>query len=317
MTILGDDFELQNKEEINMNDLINRKRDSFVGYYEVELVDDHSEVTFPMSIMYPTSVQGRVERIGQYSLDVSINSALKEGVYPLIIISHGSGGSHLLYRTLAYHLASNGFIVGMPEHPFNNRNNNKLAGTVENLENRPRHLSIAINWFFNSKKFSKFLKPNSVSIIGHSMGGYTALAVAGGMPTSFPNESLDGQTRKINVTNDSRIKALVLLAPAAVWFREKGALSKVDIPILMLAGEKDEYTPQYHSKIVLEGVPDINKIQYRVIKNPGHFSFLSPFPKSMISETFLPSQDPAGFDRERFHHELNDEVLKFLLSETY
>jgi pimeloyl-ACP methyl ester carboxylesterase len=37
--------------------------------------------------------------------------------------------------------------------------------------------------------------------------------------------------------------ALVLLAPASAWFRNEGALSAVNIPLLMLFGEKDEYTP--------------------------------------------------------------------------
>ena len=78
----------------------------------------------------------------------------------MILISHGSGGSHLVYRTLAHHLARNGFIVGMPEHPFNNRNNNTLEGTVENLINRPRHIRTAIDWFFDSWKFARSLKPD-------------------------------------------------------------------------------------------------------------------------------------------------------------
>ena len=302
-------------KEINMKPPIEEKLDTFVGYREVELVDEHKGITFPMAVMYPTCVPGRAEKLGPYSMNVSINSAPKEGVFPLILISHGSGGGHLLYRTLAHHLASNGFIVGLPEHPFNNRNNNSLEGTVENLTNRPRHLSIAINWFFRSSEFKGFLKPDSVSIIGHSMGGYTALVVAGGVPTSFPHESPSKQPEQISVAPDPRVKALVLLAPATVWFMAKGALSEVNLPILMLTAEKDKFTPDFHGQIIFEGVPDNSKIQHRIIENAGHFSFLSPFPESMIKKEFLPSQDPSGFNRESFHHELNAEVLEFLLHE--
>jgi predicted dienelactone hydrolase len=291
--------------------------DTFVGYYVVELVDEHSSVTFPMAVMYPTFSPGKTERFGPYSLNVAIDAAPKEGVFPLILVSHGSGGLHLGYRTLAHHLACNGFVVGMPEHPFNNRNNNTLEGTVENLTNRPRHIWTAINWFFDSKKFARFLKPDDVSIIGHSIGGYTALAVAGGVPTSFPHESSDRLSRQISVTPDCRVKALVLLAPASVWFKDVGALSGVKVPILMLVGEKDEYTPYgYHAQIILDGVPDNAKIQYRIVENAGHFSFLSQFPESMTNAAFPPSQDPFGFDRENFQHELNAEVLDFLLRKT-
>lgn len=292
------------------------KTDNFVGYCEVELVDDHMGITFPMAVMYPTCTPGKIENLGPYSMNVSINSVPKEGIFPLILISHGSGGGHLLYHTLAHHLACNGFIVGIPEHPFNNRNNNSLEGTVENLTNRPRHLRTAINWFFVSMEFARFLKPDSVSIIGHSLGGYTALAVAGGVPTSFPHESSNKQPQQISVTPDHRVKALVLLAPASVWFMAKGALCEVNLPILMLTAEKDKYTPCFHAQIILDGVPENAKIQHRIVENAGHFSFLSPFPQSMTKEAFPPSQDPSGFNRESFHHELNAEVLDFLLHET-
>lgn len=289
---------------------------TFVGYCEVELLDEMSDATFPMAVFYPSYTPGRTERLGPYSVDVAKNAELKEGVFPLVLISHGSGGAHLLYQTLAHHLARNGFIVGMPEHPFNNRNNNTLVNTVENLVNRPRHIRTAINWFYDNKNFARFLKPDCVAIIGHSMGGYTALALAGGVPTSFPNESSDGQPHLISVVSDCRIKALVLLAPASVWFKAKGALKGVDVPILMFLGEKDEHTPSFHAQIILEGVFDKSKIQYRVIKNAGHFSFLSPFPDSMINVMFPPSQDPDGFNRKRFHKKLNAEVLGFLTHNT-
>lgn len=301
------------KEKRSMKSLMREKKNSFVGYCKVELVDNHCGVMFPMSVMYPTYEDGKIEELGQFSLDLSINAKPKEGKFPLILISHGSGGSHLLYRTLAHYLACNGFIVGMPEHPFNNRNNNTLEGTVENLENRPRHIHTAIDWFFESEKFARFLKADSISMIGHSMGGYTSLAVAGGIPTSFPNESLDGKPKQINVEHNRKIKSLVLLAPATVWFKDKGALSGVDIPILMIAGEKDQYTPHFHAQIVLEGVADNSKIKYKIIENAGHFSFLSPFPQSMIKPEFIPSQDPFGFHREKFHNELNIEILDFLM----
>lgn len=297
------------QEELTNNEM-------FAGYQKVELVDDQMGITFPMIVMYPSCTPERTEKLGPYYIDVSINATPKEGVFPLVLISHGTGGTPLVYRTLARHLARNGFIVGMPEHPFNNLNNNSWEGTVENLTNRPRHIRMSIDWFLNSKYFARFLKPDVVALIGHSMGGYTALAAAGGVPTSFPHESPDGQPHLIHVTPDPRIKALVLLAPASVWFKDDDALNAVDIPILMLVGEKDQYTPYFHAQLILNGVPDKKKVQHRVVANAGHFSFLSPFPESMKNVSFPPSQDPPGFNRERFQHELNTEITEFLLRHT-
>ncbi|MDR2178690.1 MAG: hypothetical protein LBP21_00150 [Synergistaceae bacterium] len=280
---------------------------SFTGYRSVELRGEPASAAFPMMIMYPAWVCERSEG-GPLK-----NGTPEKGPFPLAVISHGSGGTPLLYRTLARHLANNGFVVGIPEHPFNNRNDNSLAGTVENLINRPEHVRSAVDWFFESKVFSPLLKPDTVAVIGHSMGGYTALALAGGVPTPLPREAGGEYAAPIDVKPDPRVKTLVLLAPAAIWFRGRGALSKVKIPILMLVGEKDKHTPyERHARLILEGVPDRTKIQCKVVENAGHFSFLSPFPKHMIKESFPPSQDPPGFDRVRFHHAMNAEILNFL-----
>lgn len=294
-------------KEIGKNDVM------FAGYRRVELFDEQLDITFPMFVMYPTITPEKLEKIGPYHLNVSSNAVTQEGVFRLVLISHGTGGSPLVYRTIARHLARNGFVVGMLEHPYNNRNDNTLEGTIDNLTIRPKHISMAIDWFFNSEDFTKFLKPDSVSVIGHSMGGYTALAASGGIPSSFPNESSDEKSHLINVTPDYRIKSLVLLAPASVWFKTKGALEGINIPVLMLVGEKDQFTPYFHAEIIFNGITDNTKIQHRIVENAGHFSFLSPFPKEMMNASFLPSQDPPGFNREYFHHELNEEITEFLL----
>ncbi len=301
------------KEKINTNQLAKGKKEFFVGYCEAELVDNYCGVTFPMSVMYPTHQEGKIEAIGPFHLDVSINAQPTEGEFPLVLISHGSGGGNLLYRTLAHYLAHNGFIVGMPEHPFNNFNNNTLEGTIENLESRPRHINIVIDWFFESENFSKVIKPDSISIIGHSTGGCTALSVAGGIPTSLPNESLDGKPKQINVAHKRKINSLVLLAPGTVWFKEKGALGGVDIPILMITAEKDQFIQPFQAQIVLDGVADSSKVEHRIVENAGHFSFLSPFPEFMITPDFFPALDPAGFDRQKYHNELNLEIFDFLM----
>jgi predicted dienelactone hydrolase len=306
------EFEDMKNEEINMNQLTKEIKESYVGYYEVELVDNNCGVTFPMSVMYPTDQEGKIEAIGPFPLDVSINEQPKEGRFPLVLISHGSGGGNLLYRTLAHYLAGHGFIVGMPEHPFNNFNNNTLEGTLENLESRPRHINIAIDWFLGSEKFSRSIKSDSISIIGHSTGGCTALTVAGGVPTSLPNESLDGKPRQINVAHDIKISSLVLLAPGTVWFQEKGALGGVDIPILMINAKKDEFIEPFQAQIVMEGVVDSSKVEQRIVENAGHFSFLSPFSEFMITPEFFPAMDPDGFDRQKFHNELNLWIYDFL-----
>jgi len=288
----------------------------FVGYCTLNVNDSALVVTFPVLVFYPTNTPGQVEKLGSYPMDVALNAPLKAGTFPLILISHGTGGTPLVYRNLAYYLALHGFVVGLPEHPFNNRDNDAWAGTMQNLAARPRHLQLTINHIFDDPRFAPALKPNMVGLIGHSLGGYTALALAGGQPMVGPPHTPDGQWHAVPVpAPDSRVAALVLLAPAVPWYIPDGTLRQVQLPILLLVGDKDDHTPPPHAEIVLHGVPDLGKVQHRVVANAGHFSFLSPFPKARVSPAFPPSQDPPGFDRELFHEELNAEVLAFLRRE--
>ncbi|MDR3680723.1 MAG: hypothetical protein P4L41_12225 [Flavipsychrobacter sp.] len=283
----------------------------FAGYAKVNIKLESSIPELPIHIFYPTNTHEKPEKLGPFLLDVAIDSAPRKGQYPLIIFSHGSGSMPLLFRTLGQYLARNGFIVGMPEHPFNNRIDNSLVDTVENLINRPAHLQIAINWFWGSSEFKSFLIPDTVSLIGHSMGGYSALALAGGRPTPFPHETVDAKI--LNLGKDTRVKSIVLLAPATVWFREKGALSNVDVPILMYTAELDRLTPKMpHAYIVLEGVKNIRQVMHKEIETAGHFSFMSVYPDELKSAAVPPSQDPSGFDRQAFLDRLNPEIAEFL-----
>ncbi|MGG4018470.1 alpha/beta hydrolase [Priestia megaterium] len=290
------------------------ERQSFyAGCQFVDIEDQENEHVFPLLIMYPTYKEETVEKIGPYTISVAQDAPLSDGLFPLVIISHGDGSTSFAYRTIAQFLARHGFIVGIPQHPFNNRENNTLSGTIGNLKNRPTHIRTVIDWFLKEHSFSSYIKSNNISLIGHSMGGYTALAVAGGVPTSFPSESPDQKPYCLSVDHDKRVQSLILLAPATGWFRERGALEDVNIPILMITGEKDTITPSFHGEFVLNGVSDAEKVQHIVVKNGGHFSFLSPFPDFMKSPTFLPSQDPEGFNRKEFHEDLQNTILDFLL----
>lgn len=277
----------------------------FAGSRQLEVKDVPREISFSALVLYPTDVPSAPVEIGPYSFDVSPGAPPTPGRFPLVVISHGNGGSHLLYRTIAVHLARHGYVVAMPEHYGNNRRHNELEGTLENLVLRPRHASLTIDAVASHEQFRECVQGDNVAIIGHSIGGYTALAAAGGMPWSQ-----DG--KRVEVQRDPRVRALVLLAPATAWYQPEASLSRVTVPILMLTAEHDPFTPPWHAELVLNGVPDKAMVHWRVVENAGHFSFLSPFPPQMKRPDFRPSIDPEGFDREEFHRQLPGDVLAFL-----
>ena len=225
--------------------------------------------------------------------------------WPLVAISHGGGGSHQLYSTVARQLAARGFVVVLPEHPGNNRRDNHLQGTLQNLEDRPRHLVLAMDAVRADAELGPRVDVDRAAVVGHSMGGYTALAVAGGRAHSERGEP-------VAVSPDPRVRALVLLAPATAWFMAPGALRDLDLPILLLEAEHDSITPAWQGDLVQRGVADSAKVIRRIVPGAGHFSFLTPFPPAMIRPDFAPGNDPPGFDRAAFHRELPLEVSAFL-----
>ena len=282
------------------------------GYRAASLFDAASGNTVPLVVLYPSTGPERPEPLGPYTVDVATAGPVGAGRFPLVVVSHGSGGSPLVYRTLAAQLARAGFVVVLPEHPRNNRNDNSLAGTHTILEDRPRQLRLVVDWAYADEALGALLLRDAVAVVGHSLGGYAGLAVAGGRPTAGTGETPDGRLRPVPVTPDPRVKALVLLAPATPWFMAPGALANVRVPILLWTAERDELTPAWHGEIVTRGLPAGTRVDARCVANAGHYAFLSPFPPAMTSPAFPPSQDPPGFDRARFHEALNAEVAAFL-----
>ncbi|MEO5910812.1 MAG: alpha/beta fold hydrolase [Pelobium sp.] len=278
-------------------------KEYYVGSKSIQIIDELANVSFNVLIQYPTEKPSQPVVFGPYIMDVSLDAIIIESKFPLVLLSHGNGGSHLLYRTITSHLVKKGYIVAVVEHYGNNRNDNSLENTSDNLIYRPRHVSLTIDFLLQKSFLQENINENKIAVLGHSMGGYTALALAGGIPRTK-------EGMKVDVTSDSRIKTIILLAPGAGWFLN--GLEKLTVPILMLTAEHDPVTPRWNADIVLNGVPNKDLVEHHEISNAGHFSFLSPFPENMKNPNFLPSTDPVGFDREKFHLQISKDILGFL-----
>jgi predicted dienelactone hydrolase len=283
-----------------------------VGCRRTDFFDPEQKATIPLLLLYPTDVPPRDEQFGPYELYVASDARAKGSNRTLIVISHGNGGTPWAYRDLAVFLATSGFVVALPEHIGNSRTDNNLDGTAANLQNRPRHITLAIDATFADPSVGNILRPEGVGLIGHSIGGYTALSVAGGQPWTTPRESEGREPYPLKVPSDPRVRALVLLAPATPWFIPTGSLANVRIPVLLRTGEKDQITLGWHADIVKNGVESPGLIDHRNIAGAGHFSFMSKFPPSMTRPDFAPSQDPDGFDRVDIQHSLHSDIRNFL-----
>jgi predicted dienelactone hydrolase len=274
-----------------------------VGCQHIRVMDEQAHIGFPCFVMYPAQASFGDFNLHPFTIRAGLNAAAARGRFPLVVISHGSGGNRLGYLTIAQALAGAGYVVAMPEHHLNNRDENDLEGTMRNLVLRPKHISLVIDALGKNRILGDAVDTTRVAVIGHSIGAYTGLALAGGKPFS--------ETRcKVAVKPDGRVKALVLMAPATGWYATPDGLSGVSVPVLVYEAEKDPFTGSEHAARVVDQVA--GPVDMRRVGNAGHFSFLAPFPEPIARPGFPPSQDPEGFDRSAFHRILCREIVAFL-----
>ena len=277
----------------------------------VEVQDTVQGAVIPLALLYPARGRETAEHFGPYSLEVARDAPPVDGDWPLVVVSHGHSGTPWAYREMAKHLALAGFVVALPAHTGNTRTDNTLAGTAANLANRPRHISLSIDAALADPVVGSHIVSTGVGVIGHSIGGYTALAAAGGEAWTGPYETKGAAPTPVQVTHDARIRSLVLLNPATFWFIGE-SLRTINVPIMMRTGEKDEVTPAEHARKVIDGVADSTLVEHKEIAGAGHFAFMSKFPPEMTRPNFPPSQDPPGFDRESIQPAFFTELVEFL-----
>jgi len=277
----------------------------------LEVEDSVQGAVIPLALLYPAVGAESTQHFGPYTLDVARDAPAADGAWPLVVISHGHSGTPWAYRELARHLALAGFVVALPAHTGNTRNDNTLAGTAANLANRPRHITLSIDAALADPVLKTHIASGGVAVIGHSIGGYTALAAAGGQPWTGPYEKKGAAPAPVPVTPDARIRALVLLNPATFWFVGE-SLRALRLPILMRTGEKDQVTPAEHARNVIDGVADAALVEHKEIPGAGHFAFMSKFPPELTRPNFPPSQDPPGFDRAAIQPQFFADVVEFL-----
>ncbi len=303
----------------------------YVGYKKMQVTSAATNENFPAALLYPTDTPSEQVKFGPFQMDLSIGAKIAKGSFPLVIISHGSGGTNLGYRSIAFALVKQGYVVGIPLHPKDNFKNNRDQGTNQNWKNRPLHIRATIDAILAMPKIATAINADKIAVVGHSAGGYTALAVAGGVADtahlinlcqSIPtiNAPFCGLVKENKITaeklinsQDKRIKAIVLMAPVGILFKSADALDKVNIPIFMLRAEKDsELTEPYQSQVIAQNYGNKALLIDCTVPNAGHYSFITPFPKARQDELGVVAQDPDGFDRSQFHQKLSADIVTFL-----
>lgn len=215
-----------------------------------------------------------------YAADVFLpqNLAAVDSPLPVVVISHGLGDSRTSFFGLAAHLASHGLAVALPEHVGSNSTQKQALLTgldhetfkAKDFLDRPLDISFLLDELerLNTSTFEGRLDVSRVAAVGHSFGGYTALAV-GGATTDFErlaqrcdpaaNLLLDAamvlECRALELqsdaaamerlrqgTKDDRIKLVMAFATVSNLFGPRG-MAQVAVPTMLFGGEVDLLAP--------------------------------------------------------------------------
>ena len=206
-----------------------------------------------------------------FQVDLYKPKKWRAGKTPVVVASHGLGSDRDYFEKRAQHLASYGYVVAVPQHPGSDSNQfqDMLQGysrevfKLKEFIDRPLDISYLLDELErrNDTEFEGKLDLKEVGVIGHSFGGYTALALAGAeidfeqletdcnRPVWEPNFSLLVQCRALKLPRqtynfrDRRVKAVMALNPLNSSLFGAEGLSKIQIPVFLGAGSDDPATP--------------------------------------------------------------------------
>jgi predicted dienelactone hydrolase len=198
--------------------------------------------------------------------------------YPLVLLSHGTGGSAVQMMWLGYYLAVRGYIVAAVNHHGNTGAERQPAAQGFMLFwERARDLSVLLDKLLADPRIGPRIDRARIGAAGFSLGGYTVISIAGGQfsPRQFASfcrsrqrdftcepqpefpeaPKVFAELKKTDAIvqeslrhagdsyRDPRIKLVFAIAPALGGGFTKGGLSKINIPVFIVVGQADKVAP--------------------------------------------------------------------------
>ena len=255
------------------------------------------------------------------------------GRHPLLVLFHGTSGNTRSMAWLSSALAAHGYIVVSANHP----GSTSLQVTQESLMetwSQAEDGSFLIGTLLASKTFAPSIDTGHIGSVGFSLGGYSALAIAGArleigklqdfcrvnpgeetcklFPDALYGPLVQGEPQNRDVS-DPRIRAAVSLAPGFVPALDPESLAAIGIPVLVMTGAEDEMLPVERHARLLAG--ELSRGDYIELGYASHFSFLGICANGALevlreeNAEFL-CHDPAALTRRSIH----DRALRYITS---
>lgn len=266
------------------------------------------------------------------------------GKFPLIALSHGTGGSALQMAWLGTHLAARGYIVVAVNHPGNNAvTGYTTQGFIEGWE-RAKDVSAVISDMLADPRLGAKIDPDRIGAAGFSYGGYTMMELAGARtdfkqilawcdeqpeacdPPEMPDlmekfkaiqqqpEVQQALQRSGDSYRDPRIRAVFAIAPAVARAFTAEGLQKIAIPVEIVAGAADPIAPPAQNAQFFAA--NIKGVKLTILPGGvGHYTFLdvgTDAGKKQLPQFFL---DKPGVDREAVHQQVAEMAAEFFEKE--
>jgi predicted dienelactone hydrolase len=319
-----------------------------VGFTETNIAANDKNRALVGAIWYPTSDTNPEMPVGEnpvfFGQMVQPDADIQGGRHPLVVISHGFGGNWRNQGWLATALARAGYVVAAINHPgTTSRDITAEVGSA--LWLRPRDISHLITSLTDDPTWSPYLDAANITVIGHSLGGWTALELAGarmdmdrmdaeckqhpqfaacdGLKELEVGRTPEDREKLAANLKDERIRATISLDLGLARGFTPESLAAIDIPVLVIAaGAPNPKIPkELESGYLIEHLPR-DLTQYHDLPGAAHFSFL---PECKPNAAILLEQDVPGdgiicldgddaTDRSDLHQQTITLILDFLRS---
>lgn len=218
--------------------------------------------TLEVAIWYPT---GDASGTPTTYLDfitrdgVWLDASPLAGPHPVLAFSHGNGGVAEQSYFLTERFASHGWVVVSPNHTGNTLLDIDEALIADMVALRPLDVRATLDHVYGLPAGDPLAGALSDTLVvsGHSFGGYTTLALAGGEfdvdgivsdcevdPSGLACESLTPERIALLEGGfaDPRVDLAIPLAPGAVFVFGADGLAAIDVPTMLMTAVLDETT---------------------------------------------------------------------------
>lgn len=272
-----------------------------VGVRQIAAPSKERGINLDVTVWYPAGSGGKSVTLGENIFFVGtsamLDAPISDGKFPLILLSHGAGlaGNAQALSWIAIPLARQGFVVAAPTHPGNTGATRSAAETMK-LWLRPADITETLNAMDKDSLFKEHLEHDKAGTLGLSMGGTTALAIAGARvdpkrlagycDTDALNASLCGWVRQSGVdlhamdlrfagrnNEDQRVRFAMAIDPAPADVFEFKSFSRISIPVeLVNLGQAGKIPLTARASEIAKAIPNA---KYFTIEDASHYSMFA------------------------------------------